>query len=830
MPLNNLGLGFLFSAKDLASGVMGEVKKNLLEVEGAGTHAGKGIKEAFEKFGTGLAVMGAGLEGLAMLSEKTEKAENFGQAMKLVTTRVTEAEFPLEEMKKQVNDLSAQFGIMPVDEATAMYEALGEGARDAVRAQALMTAGNQIAIGTNTDLHASIAAVSQVVKAFGLDFKDSTQVADSLFVASKHVEGGIAGMSMMLEHLSPSAKVANMTFDELLGTIMQLSAAGIQGRPAMSGLHNVIDSLISPSKEAKEEALRLGIAFHDAAGQTLPLNQVLGSIDASGRMNTHTLEKLFGSTEAATVAMALMKDGGAQLATSMDELGAATGAAAAAAEKMVKEENKFKAIKEQIDILIGEALLPLKEAFYGVLVKIGDAFRHLSPNLISFVTYLVSGVAGLAVIAGGAMAIAGAFALLSEGAAAAGITVGGLAAAIWAALWPVVLVAAVVGLAIWGLKVAFDKNLGGIADKAAEVWGDLKLTFTALSELFSGGGFSEDTWQQLEKHSGIRDFAISVYMWVGRIENFFKKFGEGFEEVIGRMGPIFRAIGAEVEKFAEQFGLMFGSDGAGGAETAFDTIGAAGKEMGEELSRVFGVIMVGVDLLVAAVNLIIAPVVSAWQVIKSLFSGIIDIFYGAAELVDGIAHGDWAKAWHGLKMIAFGVIDGVVGMLLSLVSTIGGVVDTIAGLFGKKTEWQKDILGFKDTLHNEMGKDFGVEDATGHRQVEGETAVVVPGSASEARAPVAAPTPGVYNQTDTPFAASLEPLRPFAAAGDNAAPDETPQLTEMTSHLEQIAKNTSESQPISLTVMMDSDLIAKAVAKAQKNDGTRNFTPAPVAD
>ena len=67
MALNNLGLGFLFTAKDLASGVMTRVKHNLGEVEGKATGMGAAAKSAFSGFGVGMVAMGAGIAALAAL-------------------------------------------------------------------------------------------------------------------------------------------------------------------------------------------------------------------------------------------------------------------------------------------------------------------------------------------------------------------------------------------------------------------------------------------------------------------------------------------------------------------------------------------------------------------------------------------------------------------------------------------------------------------------------------------------------------------------------------------------------------------------------------------
>src|ERR1700738_2431971 len=98
MALNSLGLGFLFTAKDLASGVMHDVKSHLNETGEAGQSLAKSLGSSFKQFGEGLAIMGTGIAGLAILGEKTEAADKFSHAIKLASNKVSEAEFPMASM------------------------------------------------------------------------------------------------------------------------------------------------------------------------------------------------------------------------------------------------------------------------------------------------------------------------------------------------------------------------------------------------------------------------------------------------------------------------------------------------------------------------------------------------------------------------------------------------------------------------------------------------------------------------------------------------------------------------------------------------------------
>ena len=60
MALNNLGLGFVFTARDLASGAIGNLERNFMSLDrrvGLGTD---NIQSAFQQLGVGMAVFTAG--------------------------------------------------------------------------------------------------------------------------------------------------------------------------------------------------------------------------------------------------------------------------------------------------------------------------------------------------------------------------------------------------------------------------------------------------------------------------------------------------------------------------------------------------------------------------------------------------------------------------------------------------------------------------------------------------------------------------------------------------------------------------------------------------
>ena len=81
MALNNLGLGFVFTARDLASGAIGNLERNFMSLDsrvGLGTD---NIQSAFQQLGVGMAVFTAGAATVGAAFSLANAAGRFEQAV-----------------------------------------------------------------------------------------------------------------------------------------------------------------------------------------------------------------------------------------------------------------------------------------------------------------------------------------------------------------------------------------------------------------------------------------------------------------------------------------------------------------------------------------------------------------------------------------------------------------------------------------------------------------------------------------------------------------------------------------------------------------------------
>ncbi len=113
-----------------------------------------------------------------------------------------------------------------------------------------------------------------------------------------------------------------------------------------------------------------------------------------------------------------------------------------------------------------------------------------------------------------------------------------------------------------------------------------------------------------------------------------------------------------------------------------------------------------------------------------IFSGMVDVVKGVIDLVSALFRGDWAAAWEALKSIASGIIDIFIGYLKavfgnipeiilgafnSVLSSVGGIWEDIKGVVSDAAQGMADfvsarvdeVIGFFAGLPGRIGTEIG---------------------------------------------------------------------------------------------------------------------------
>jgi TP901 family phage tail tape measure protein len=890
--MNNMGLGFIFTARDLASSKMMSLERHFMSLDrrvGLGTDS---ITSAFGQLSIGLGVMTAGAAMVGGAFALADKAGQFEQAIAAVASVSGATKDELALLKDAAIDAGIATQFSPT-EATVGLKELAQAGFNAQDSMKLLIPVLDLAGGSLGELSPAQAAglASQALKAFGLSADSATMAVDQMLQAVNVFALNASELPMALGIASRGAQALHQSMSETLVSLglvkniipgVERASTGLAVAMERMADHKVQNALkgLGVSVTTKEGGFR---SFLDIIGDMVPkLNEMTDAkrssflIDTFGAHALGSLQAILTQvTNGITTNTGATVKGAEAIAYLRKQFENAGGTAAAFRDKMLDtfagQKQLLSGSLETLAIVVGE---PFAKVFKPIVAVIIDALNGFIRVVRAMPSPVKKGFAALFVGAGAILTVVGAviaakagIALLVIGLKAAGITIGG----VLAVMLPAIAVVAAVGLAIAGLYVAFQKNVGGIADFSHHMWARVSLFFDAIKQLFEQGGFSGAVRDELNKaeNAGLKDFLINLFLWGNRISNFFSGIATGFSAGVEAARPTLDRFMAALERLGMALGFLSERDDAGTASAKFKAFGATGESVGRTLAVVFDLLVQGmtaviqvatgvaaawdtvrpaaemlsnavtqlgakltesvnalsgnaaatrengdawtslgtvigfaVSVIVGAIALVVAVISAAVSIVSgvigaimAIFSGLADVVTGVVFIIGGIFSGSWQDIWTGMKLVAFGVIDAVIGAVLELAGAIGGIVDAIAGLFGSSTGIQSAVRDFKGFTHREMAKDFGVESLS--------FTPVKPNTAQPAHAappPATTPMPAV---AAVPL--STQP-NPFALP---------------------VTQNIPPPQPVVVNVQIDGQTVARAVHKAGSDTASRSFSPVP---
>lgn len=714
MALNQLGLGFTFDAKDNASPVMHKVQGALKET---GKEA-KTAQESFFKLDVALR-MQERFKGLSeaiggpvvdVLKEAAKANMELEKAIALVGGESDEAIFPQEKMRAITESLAKEFGRLPVDQAKAMYEAVGMGANDAAKSTNLMRAANTLAVAGNADLKISIDALGGAMRAYGADWTKAMDFADTIRMAEATGKTSVEELAESLGRITSMSASLGLTFEETTGAIASMTATGIKANMAVTGLHEAFANILHPSHDAQMEAARLGIRFNEASLKAKGLHGFLEDIAHSAQFRGVTsMKNLFTSVEGFNAIMQLtsgnMKGFDDALEAMSHKQGDAQRGMDIMANTLSFQEEKFKAAKVATLGLIGKAFEPLQ---MWLLKTANTIMQNLSPGVVKVAVYIGLAIAAVFALASALIGVA----VAAYGAFIAFDTLGaGLIVAL-APILPIVAGFVALGVAFAAFKVAYEKNVGGFADKIDAAFKKVKLAINGLGQLFSDGGFSGDVMTEMDKagNEGVKGFAINVFLWFNRIKNFVVEIFDGFERAIDKMATPFNKFMHSLSKLGEALGFVTEENDPQANADQWVAWGKAGAKVGEWIANAFETVVTYLTYGIHAVTSFIHGLKklkpAASSIVKS-FGSILDSLKLISDAM-GLTKKDTQDQTDGWEKFGSAVasVVGFLAMFIAIMSSsfatffrpwakgfaiLKGILDDFSEYF---TGWGDVIIGF----------------------------------------------------------------------------------------------------------------------------------------
>jgi TP901 family phage tail tape measure protein len=895
MALNQLGLGFVFTAKDLASGVIGRVENAFGGMEDKAEAATKNFVESQTQLrNVGLAIAGAGVAIIGTAAALAVQAAQFEDAIARAGARAGLSADEMERFRTAAFEATATVRGFSAEEAARTLQTLAEEGFNAADSLKLLRPTLLLATAAGMEAAATAGFFTDVLSAFNISADDAGGAADKMAFAMRRF--GIASNELqpLLFGVARGANLAGASFDDALLAVGLAKSVLPEAGQAAAAANMAMLQLADPSIAAKLRAQ--GVAVTDASGRMRPLIDILGELAERTEGMTEarraaTLADIFGGRAAGGMAVIMnqlssgVRDasgkivrGAAAVELLRSEMAGATGTAEEMADRVLGtlsgQMREMRAAFSTLATALGELFVPIFKPIVKAIADfarmVATAIGRMPPGLKRVLGGIVLAVGAFLTLVGGIIAAKASIALFAVALKAAGVTLAGIAGAIL----PVIAVVGLLALAAVGLKIAWERNLGGIRDFVERVWGRVRLFFQAMSQLFSEGGFSGAVMEELNRaeNSGVKQFAIRMFQIIFRIKRFFEGIAEGFSAAIEAAQPVFDAFVNALRRLGQALGIvgMEGANAAAGIPS--DEFAAFGRVIG----TIAGIL---VDVFVGALTFVIEVVATAIDVFKEAIRPLQPIFDGVKAAVSlvwtefqklgamfGITSGQGRET--GGVMSALGTvaqflgfvignvaaaIAGAIGLMVqfvvrrlaiiiaafrSVVGFVQGVIDIIAGIV--TGDWARVWVGFKKVVLNAVN--FVVQIVLGFVETVASVIDSIAGifgadlgaadAIKELREDI---EKGLTGGVET-VTAGVEVRPPAGVGAGAAATGATPATAAAEAEfaaLERLAAAPAgrlEAAPVTTNVnlVVDGEVLARATARAERGAAARSFVPVPV--
>lgn len=350
----------------------------------------------------------------------------FESSMTKIETLVGESHAQVQSWTSDVRRIGVEFGVGAQEAADALYFITSSGLSGAQAIDALDVSAKASAVGLG-EMSTIADLLTSALNAYGKSGLTATKAIDSLLVAVRLGKNEPAELADSMGRVFPIASKLGVTFQELAGSFAALSLNGTDADEAATQLRGILNSLLDPSKQARDQFAAVGLSVQGlqeslASGGLMPTLQTIR--DRFGD-NNEAMANAFGNVRALTGVFTLLGSSEQEVADIMRQTKMATGELDRALD-IVKETTEFKlnramaSLKNSL-IDVGQAAAPVAENLASGAETAARGFSALPSSLQT----ATAGVAAFGIAAGPAIYSFGSLASLAGGVVKAMPTVNG---------------------------------------------------------------------------------------------------------------------------------------------------------------------------------------------------------------------------------------------------------------------------------------------------------------------------------------------------------------------------------------------------------------------
>ena len=281
---------------------------------------------------------------------------------------------------------SSQFASGPTTQAQAFYNIVSAGVKGVTNQLQTLETANKAAVAGLVSIDDSAKLLVSSVNAYAKSGLTAKEASDALFVAVREGQTTFGELASSLGNVTGISASAGVEFSELTGAVAAFTKQGLKTDIAITGLRQALVSVVKPTKEAQDEAKRLGLQFDTAAIKSKGLAGFLKSVQTATNGNSLSLSKLFGNVRALTPILTTVNGNFGEFERILQQTSVSAGATAEA----------FQVISENLDFKLKQRSQEIQNFALIILRSFKDAFGGAVASAIPSIEAIQEAVIGLA--------------------------------------------------------------------------------------------------------------------------------------------------------------------------------------------------------------------------------------------------------------------------------------------------------------------------------------------------------------------------------------------------------------------------------------------------
>jgi len=263
-----------------------------------------------DKVATGFVAVGAALTGIGIYAGKS--ALTFEDEMAKIAAATVTSQVPLENLRREVLDVSNALGITASESAATGLQLLNMGLDAEHMGQGLHNAG-KLGRASMEGYYVAANALMVLTNAFNLDIKEQTSLVDELAKVNYFSNISLQEINRTLGANAPIMQALGHDHREYLAVISMISDAVPRAMDVNRSFGAVMKALSDPVNLATRAYEELGVGIDKNALRNMGLIDSLRMLDRITHGNIDSLQMLIPGLDGAAIAAMLTGDGMAEL-------------------------------------------------------------------------------------------------------------------------------------------------------------------------------------------------------------------------------------------------------------------------------------------------------------------------------------------------------------------------------------------------------------------------------------------------------------------------------------------------------------------------------------